>query len=280
MKHFKQFLALGLVLSLTAVPVYAEDATITSSTSQDVKVTATVGSSFEVTIPKAVTLTSTTQGTGTYEASIPVTVKGDIPTNEVITVDTTDTITLTNTANTSATETAEATITKGETEFDFNTLTGGKVAETSHAVAVELTPGTWEGTATFNINLGEPEIYTKLVYEWHTEDGYEILTKEGTTNTFYKLSDEIIPNGQYKIVISDEEGNNLTKETTLENGETYGNIIPIYTLLNVCKYVEGTEYMPALEIGLYTGGTIYADNGNLINIKNENISIQIYTIDN
>lgn len=135
---------------------------ITSSTSQNIEVKATVGSSFEVTIPKEITLSSTGTGSGTYEASIPVTVKGDIPTNQVITVDTSDSIVLTNTANTSATETVDATITKGETEFDFNALTGGQTATTSHGVSAELTPGSWTGTAQFNINLGEPVIKPSL----------------------------------------------------------------------------------------------------------------------
>lgn len=174
MRSIKSFFALGLALCLTAIPVYAEDVTITSAGSQSIEVTATVGSSFEVTIPKVVTLSNANGGTETYEVTIPVTVKGDIPTNEVITVDTSDTVRLTNTANTSVTETVEVAITKGKTEFDFDALTGGQTATTSHAVAVKLTPGTWEGTATFSINLEVPEIkYTNLLFRWEPADGYE-----------------------------------------------------------------------------------------------------------
>ena len=206
MKRFKQLLTFGLALSLTAVPVLAEDAIITENRSQAVEINATVGSSFEVTIPKEITLSKETgSGSGTYKADIPVTVKGDIPTNQVITVDTTDTITLT---NTSANETTDATITKGETEFDFDTLTGGKVAETAHLVSANLTPGTWEGTAVFSINLGVPEIkYEQLLFSWSPSDGYEIKNEQ-----YVKMSDDYL---QLSDVI-----NGIKVKYTALNGDT------------------------------------------------------------
>lgn len=157
MKHAKQILSLGMALALAIpVPVLAEDATINSNTTQDVKVTATVGSSFEVTIPKEITLTSDKTGTGTYTGSIPVTVKGDIGTNQLITVDTNDSVSLADSTGAS-TEAITATITKDETEFDFDDLTGGKTASASHSISAELMPGTWEGKATFYINLKDAQ---------------------------------------------------------------------------------------------------------------------------
>ena len=280
MRRLTKLLSLSLALScLLTTPVFAEDATITSAGSQSVQVTATVGSSFEVTIPKAVTLTSTESGTGTYEASIPVTVKGDIPTNQVITVDTSDTILLTNTANTSTTETADATITKGTTEFDYNTLTGGQTATTSHGVSAELTPGTWSGTASFEITLGEPVIeYTNLLWSWKPSDGYEEVT--GATNVV-KLSDNFINIDELPesvmVVYTDDNGDTWEIECNEENDGiniSDGNIIfQLLVLTNVYDYTTGD--MPwATENGMYAY-KIYKPsiNGTSHNIYDVNIEI-------
>lgn len=153
MVKLKPILAIGLAFSLAVpIPAYAETETITSNTSQEVKVTADIPSSWTVTIPKAITLSSEKSGSGTYTGSIPVTVTGDIGVKEVITVDTNRSLQLSDStgANTGS---IKANITKAKTEFNFNDLTGNQTAETAHNVSADLVPGDWSGTAPFYINI-------------------------------------------------------------------------------------------------------------------------------
>lgn len=178
MRNINKFLSLGLALSLTAVPVLAEDATITTSgTNQDVQVTADVASSWEVTIPKEVVLTNPDGGSGDYTGTIPVTVKGDIGTAEVITVDTNGDLALSDTTGANA-EAVNAAITKGNTEFNFAALTGGQTAETSHSVEATLTPGEWKGILQFNINLATVGSQTPVTspVAAYDENGEEVAT--------------------------------------------------------------------------------------------------------
>lgn len=265
MKHAKQILSLGMALALAIpVPVLAEDATINSNTTQDVKVTATVGSSFEVTIPKEITLTSDKTGTGTYTGSIPVTVKGDIGTNQLITVDTNDSVSLADSTEAS-TEAITATITKDETEFDFNTLTGGQTATANHSVSANLTPGTWEGTATFSINLGVPEIkYEQLLFSWSPSEGYETYTSDDgvvryvrLTNNDYLTVDEVA-NG-VKLIYTTTDGakkelicteDNLGLSIDEENGLM---VVELIQYANVFDYTLAQNY-DKNGMYLYLGG--------------------------
>ena len=153
MVKLKPILAIGLAFSLAVpIPAYAETETITSNTSQEVKVTADIPSSWTGTLPKAITLSSEKSGSGTYTGSIPVTVTGDIGVKEVITVDTNRSLQLSDStgANTGS---IKANITKAKTEFNFNDLTGNQTAETAHNVSADLVPGDWSGTAPFYINI-------------------------------------------------------------------------------------------------------------------------------
>lgn len=75
-------------------------------------------------------------------------------------------------------------------------------------------------------------------------------------------------------------GNTKTREIVFENGETYGSLVIIYNLFNTGKYVEGTDYMPTFEVRLYTSGTMYVDNGKLIDSDSESVSIKIYIAEN
>lgn len=156
MKRFKQLLSIGLALSL-AIPVYAEANEITSNANQDVKVTADVSSSWIVTLPKAINLTSQSQGSGTYTGSIPVTVQGDIGVKEIITVDTNNSLQLSDSTGAN-TESLTATVSKDKIEFKFNDLTGNQTAAANHELSANLVPGDWSGTLPFYINIKNQSI--------------------------------------------------------------------------------------------------------------------------
>ena len=206
MKRLRQLFIISLALSIAIIPVNAsmiheqdQNVTITENRSQDIEVTAEVASSFTVIVPKEVNLSSDTFGSGTYTANIPITVKGDIAINELITVDTADSIKLEDDKSNSV----HAVITKGKTEFNFDDLTGDKEVTANHLVTAELTPGEWEGTAEFYINLGVDKNYIGQINEYgfyfdvqyvakDLDYGSEygvVLHKDGTadlyTNGFY-----------------------------------------------------------------------------------------------
>lgn len=256
MKRFKSFIALGLAFSLTAIPVQAaETIQVTEATSQDVEVTAEVASSFTVTIPKTVTLSSATTGTGTYTSSIPVTVTGDIGTSEVITVDTEDTVELTDASNASK-DPMTATVTKDKTEFNFTDLTGGQVASTSHAVSANLIPGEWSGTLPFYINLGEPVIeYTQLLFSWEPSDGYTVYNNADGDPYYAKLSadyltvDEVAEgvkvvytasDGNKSEVVCTEDNLGLILDDPEENDGRFG--IQLITYLNIYDDSKATSW--------------------------------------
>ena len=198
MKRSKSFLAFGLALSMaatTAVPIYAEDEVIKSDGSQQIQVTADVSSSWQVTIPKSVNLTSDKKGTGTYTGSIPVTVIGDIAVNEIITVDTTDSIEL---EDAETNNSVLASIIKGETVFGFDDLTGGQTVNVNHTVVADLIPGNWSGNAEFSINLSVDKNYIGRINDYgfyfdvkynatDPDSGSEygiVLNKDGTADLY------------------------------------------------------------------------------------------------
>ena len=118
------------------------------NTALDVKVTADVASSWTVEIPKSITLTSSSRGTGIYTGSVPVTVSGDIATNEIIIVDSDNSFNLS-----AGNETVQAIVDKQKTEFNFDDLKSGQEVNTSHTISAELTPEEWSGLLKFYINL-------------------------------------------------------------------------------------------------------------------------------
>lgn len=145
-------LVFSLVLSMS-IPMYAHASGSDwiyngENTALDVKVTADVASSWTVEIPKSITLTSSSRGTGTYTGSVPVTVSGDIATNEIIVVDSDNSFNLS-----AGNETVQAVVNKQKTEFNFDDMKGGQEVTTSHTISAELTPEEWSGLLKFYINL-------------------------------------------------------------------------------------------------------------------------------
>ena len=149
-QRLTKLLSLGLAVSMLPLPVQASDlAQISTPTTQNVDVTADISSTWLVTIPKAVRLASESTGSGTYQATVLVTVEGDIGLSEKITVDTEDSLTLKDQSSNEVT----ATVTKDNTEFSYETLKNNQVAEATHAIQVELPTGSWSGILPFTINL-------------------------------------------------------------------------------------------------------------------------------
>lgn len=145
-------LTLALVMTMS-MPVLAEDYLITSDSSVDVTIQATVDSTFEVTIPKEIVLTNAEGGSGEYTATITTTAKADIGTSQKLTVE--PSVESFNLVNSRATEnnTAVCTVTKGKTEFIRDELNQTDPASAEHNLSATLTPGSWSGTLTFNIEL-------------------------------------------------------------------------------------------------------------------------------
>ena len=153
-RYLRQLFTAALALSLSATSVFAGNAIISSNTEQEVKLQAIVDESWEVTIPKEVNLTSENRGSGLYTGSIPVTVKGDIGVTRQIIVETDETLVLTDSSGLN-TESVNAEVTVNKTEFTSNEIRTSNGASTEHTISAELTPGTWEGTQEFRINIKE-----------------------------------------------------------------------------------------------------------------------------
>ena len=112
-KSMVSMLSLSTVLAPIATPVMASELeTIKTSKQQEIQVEANVSSSWTVTIPKTVNLTSDAKGSGEYSALIPILVNGDIATNEEIEVTPEGELVLVNQDNTDQKITAELEITK------------------------------------------------------------------------------------------------------------------------------------------------------------------------
>lgn len=119
-----------------------------AATSGSTKVNATVAPSYTLTVPESITLTSTKTGTGTYTGTIPVNVKGDIGEGQTVTVTSTaPTMKCAGAKNVTATFTGTPKKTWSRTEAASNGTTE------NYALSATLTPGTWEGTATFSCAL-------------------------------------------------------------------------------------------------------------------------------
>lgn len=150
MRQAKKLLALGLVLANTVVPVMANDAVISAPATHNVDVSADITSTWEVTIPKAIVLTSTSSGSGTYTGTIPVKVTGDIGLSEKITVNTALSFKL---KDQHANELTASVTKDNKVEFVYADLKNGAEASASHGVEAVLPTGRWAGTLPFEINL-------------------------------------------------------------------------------------------------------------------------------
>lgn len=185
---------------------------VTSNKKQNVEVTADVGETWQVKIPKSVTLSSTSVGSGKYTGSIGVNVQGDIALDKKITVETDETLSLTDStgANTGSL-TADLTINK--TEFKSAELreAGADGIDTTHEIEADLTPGVWEGKQEFRINIGKD-----IPMVTFTLDGTQYKVEEGTTWGEFFDSD---PNDNYvRTYCGNKQGYNAVYEN---NGRYY-----------------------------------------------------------
>ena len=147
----------------SAMPVFATD-TQTTSKETDIKkveVTYNKSASYQVTIPKVITLDS--NKTSKYS----VKVSGDIPSDKNVYVAPQDAISQTDEidfymkdqSTKNAKEDVVATVTQNKDTWDFEDVANG-VEETNNTIsATSLTAGNWKGTFNFNINLKDVEAY-------------------------------------------------------------------------------------------------------------------------
>ena len=140
-----------MALSLCCISAFAADQTINSSggvANGQVQVTASVASTYTLTVPASVEMTSSGTGTGTYTAVIGVKVSEDIGANQKVTVAPTAP-TLTLSGGTATKDSAFSAII--DKDWDRTETTNGD----SHdfTLTADLTPGTWTGTATFACSL-------------------------------------------------------------------------------------------------------------------------------
>ncbi len=157
----KRILSLALIatmlLSMTITPAFAASTTPNSTEnvetetytdhvdgSEAVEVTATVASTYSVTIPKTITMSGANKS-----ADYTVSVSGDIADNETVKV-APDASFLMNTAKGDKAA-VTATITQDKTEWKFNEF----ATQASGNVSAPLTAGQWSGSFNFDIALGE-----------------------------------------------------------------------------------------------------------------------------
>lgn len=145
-----QALALAMVMSLGAfaMPAYADSKTATTA------IKAEVDANYVITVPESVTLTNASGGTGTYTGSISVNIKGDIATNQTVTLAATAP-TMTEKVSKATAAGSFATNPAPKTKWTRADLTANNNAGTSttYTVSASLTPGSWTGTATFVCTL-------------------------------------------------------------------------------------------------------------------------------
>lgn len=164
MKVFKKItgivLVLCMVVSAFGMTAFAADENWEKSedSTNPVTVNATVVPSFTVTIPKTIVLAENGAGSNTYTKNLTINVKGDIGEAQTLSVTPSDTISLAG-AEEAAGQTAEASVTKGKVAFARADLLANEGAGTTvdHAIAVDLTPGTWSGTINVTVALSNNE---------------------------------------------------------------------------------------------------------------------------
>lgn len=134
-------LAAAMALSMNWMFAYADVGT-PKTTSATLK--ATANSTYTITVPESVAMTSASGGAGNYTGTVPVNIKGDIEENAKIVVSASAT------AMTSGNKSAAVTFTSvPKTEWNrTDLLNSGTTA--NYKVQATLTPGKWTGTATFS----------------------------------------------------------------------------------------------------------------------------------
>lgn len=143
-------MSIVMALSLGCMSAFAteynsgEDGTASGT----VNVTASVASSYTITVPQSVNMTSSGTGSGTYTANIEVKISGDIGASQTVTV----------TPSAPELTLANSSTTKTSTFSDGidNTWNRTEVAAAqihNFTLTADLTPGTWTGVANFNCSL-------------------------------------------------------------------------------------------------------------------------------
>lgn len=140
-KAMSMALACAMAATMCATSAFA-------ATSGSTKVNATVTPSYTLTVPESITLTNVKGGSGTYTGTIPVNVKGDIGEGQSVTVTSTAPI-----MKCSGSKNVTATFTGTPKKSWSRTETSGTGTTDSYGLSAVLTPGTWEGTATFSCAL-------------------------------------------------------------------------------------------------------------------------------
>lgn len=140
-KAMSMALACAMAATMCATSAFA-------ATSGSTKVNATVTPSYTLTVPESITLTNAKGGSGIYTGTIPVNVKGDIGEGQSVTVTSTAPI-----MKCSGSKNVTATFTGTPKKSWSRTETSGTGTTDNYGLSAVLTPGTWEGTATFSCAL-------------------------------------------------------------------------------------------------------------------------------
>lgn len=140
-KAMSMALACAMAATMCATSAFA-------ATSGSTKVNATVTPSYTLTVPESITLTNTKGGSGTYTGTIAVNVKGDIGEGQSVAVTSTAPI-----MKCSGSKNVTATFTGTPKKSWSRTEASGQGTTDNYGLSAVLTPGTWEGTATFSCAL-------------------------------------------------------------------------------------------------------------------------------
>ena len=130
--------------------VIENNSSITGAGSQTVTVTASKGSSFSITIPKRIELDNTTNTES--ESIYTVQIKGDIASDEVITVSPDSSFNMTQSGG----RTFPVVVTQLDTTAEWDEISGvnGKTIN-GRLDGASMTAGNWQGTFNFNISLNK-----------------------------------------------------------------------------------------------------------------------------
>ncbi len=139
-------------------------------------VTATVSGSYTLVVPQTVAMTGA-DGTGEKTATIPVCIKGDIGENQKVTVTTVAPV-----MKSAGSADVTATIDAPKTEWNrADVIANSNEGTTSnYTVKAMLTPGEWDGTATFNCTLDTTTPVKTISF---TVDGTSYNAEDGMTWT-------------------------------------------------------------------------------------------------
>lgn len=140
-KAMSMALACAMAATMCATSAFA-------ATSGSTKVNATVTPSYTLTVPESIALTNNKGGSGTYTGTIPVNVKGDIGEGQSVTVTSTAPI-----MKCSGSKNVTASFTGTPKKSWTRVETSGQGTTDNYGLSAVLTPGVWEGTATFSCAL-------------------------------------------------------------------------------------------------------------------------------